>query len=41
MIVNVDVVRQDYDPNSLIYEKGAPAEFVYLIQEGSVVGEVG
>ena len=41
MNVQVDVDTQDYDPDDLIYEKGDSAEFVYLIQEGLGVGEVG
>ena len=41
MSVQVDVETQNYDSNSLIYEKGDTAEFVYLIQEGSAVAEVG
>ena len=41
MSVQVDVDTQDYGPNDLIYEKGDLAEIVYLIQEGSAVGEVG
>ena len=40
-VFQVDVDTQDYGPDDLIYEKGDPAEFVYLIQEGSGVGEVG
>ena len=41
MSIQVDVDTQDYGPNDLIYEKGDPAVFVYLIQKGSAIGEVG
>ena len=40
-VYQVDVDTQNYNPDDLIYEKGDPAELVYLIQEGSAIGEVG
>ena len=30
-----------FEPNEVIFNKGDPATYLYLIQDGSVVGEIG
>lgn len=41
MSVEVDVPEEEFQPGDLLYEKDDPAEFVYFVQQGSVVGVVG